>query len=231
MNTRFAWVPVFCMVVLWTGCTSKVPSPVEPDVVTDVAITPDRPTIFVGEQLQFTATVTGQGANVDRSVTWTSSNTSVATVDANGKVTAHSVGKTDIVARSKANTEEAATTTLTVIIPVPVVFNITATKTIDTGCNFTSSFVGKLEATVASSTGAGLFVRMIERLTREYMGMLNATGAFNATGSGNLDGFQYSGTVAGMATATTIQGTETLNFTTGCAGKQVVYQFTGQIVQ
>ena len=76
MNTRFALVPVFCAAVFWTGCTSKVESPVEPDEVTGVAVSPDRPTIFVGEDLQFTATVTTLGPYADRSVTWTSSNTS-----------------------------------------------------------------------------------------------------------------------------------------------------------
>ena len=70
---------------------------------------------------------------------------------------------------------------------------------------------------------------MIERLTRIYLGTLQQSGTFEGTGNGNLDGFIYSGTISGQATTTTVQGTETLNFTSGCPGRQVVYQFTGTV--
>jgi hypothetical protein len=53
--------------------------------------------------------------------------------------------------------------------------------------------------------------------------------SYNGTGIGNLDGFIYNGTIAGQVGTggTSVTGTETMNFTAGCPGKQVVYQFTG----
>lgn len=228
MNTRVLLVPLMCSVVLGAGCDEKG-NPLLfdlPNTVTGVAVTPDTRTAFVGEVVQFTATVNVQGNVPDRSVTWNSSVPSVASVDATGRVTMLAPGVTHIAARANADTSKQDSSELTVVTPVPIIFNISATKTIDTGCNFSASFTGKLEA-MGSSDGMNLTIRMIERLTRTYQGAVNATGAFSASGSGNLDGFLYSGTIAGLATATTVQGTETLNFTTGCPGRQVVYEFSG----
>jgi hypothetical protein len=226
MKTRLALVPLLWTAILCGGCVTKGDSPVEPSGITSVDVTPGNRTAFVGEVIQYTATVVVQGNPPDQTVTWTSSNPSVATVDATGRVTTLAVGQTTIGARARADSSKAAAVTLTVIAQVPIVFNISATKTTDTGCNFAASFMGMLEA-LANSDGSNLAIRMIERLTRMYNGALNANGTFSATGSGNLEGFQYAGTIAGLATPTTIQGTETLNFTTGCPGGQVVYQFTG----
>lgn len=51
-------------------------------------------TLKVGEETTLTVNVTGGGA--ERTITWTSGNDSVASVDSNGKVTAKSVGDTTI---------------------------------------------------------------------------------------------------------------------------------------
>ncbi|MDE5745604.1 MAG: Ig-like domain-containing protein, partial [Paramuribaculum sp.] len=50
-----------------------------------------------GESVQLTATVSPENAT-DKSVTWTSDDETIATVDATGKVTALKAGKTDITA-------------------------------------------------------------------------------------------------------------------------------------
>lgn len=64
--------------------------------VTGVTLTPESATLTKkGETLKLTATITPEDAT-DKSVTWSSSNTEVATVDENGNVTAVGNGKCDI---------------------------------------------------------------------------------------------------------------------------------------
>ena len=125
------------------------------------------------------------------------------------------------------------TTTTTTVAPPPApdlssffgTFNGTATRQSDTCGNFVPSFPAQIVIT-GNNDGSNLTARMVERLTRIYTGTMQTSGAFNTTGTGNLDGFIYSGTLTGTATATSITGTETLNFSAGCPGRTVVYNFT-----
>ncbi|MBR6846282.1 MAG: Ig domain-containing protein [Bacteroidaceae bacterium] len=80
-----------------------------------------------GQTLQLTATVTPDNAT-DKSVIWSSSNPSVATVDANGLVTAVSSGRTTITATTADGSNKTATCAVTVNISVPVT-GITLNKT------------------------------------------------------------------------------------------------------
>ena len=104
-------------------------------------------------------------------------------------------------------------------------YAISATKTRDDGCNFSASFAGTVE--MGCSPSNELTIRMIERQTRVYAGTVQPTGAFQAAGTGDLGGFAYNGQVSGQVSGASIQGTETLNFTTGCPGRTVIYEFTG----
>ncbi|WP_052169784.1 Ig-like domain-containing protein [Pseudobutyrivibrio ruminis] len=65
--------------------------------VTDVSLNKNSTALTVGDTETLTATVSPDGAS-NKSVTWSSDNTSVATVDANGKVTAVSSGTANITA-------------------------------------------------------------------------------------------------------------------------------------
>ena len=79
---------------------------------TGVTVTPKDSTLTAkGETVQLTATVVPAGA-IDKSVTWSSSDTSVATVDANGKVTAVAEGNCIITATTNdgGNTDTANVT-------------------------------------------------------------------------------------------------------------------------
>jgi len=107
-------------------------------------------------------------------------------------------------------------------------FNISATKTTDTGCNFNQTFTGQFQV-AANKDGSSATYKLIERLTRAYSGTVSSNGTYAGTGTGNLDGFIYNGTIAGQisSTGSSVTGTETLNFTAGCPGKMVIYQFTG----
>ena len=85
-------------------------------LVTGVTLTPETATLTqAGQSVQLTATVAPADAT-DKSVTWTSSNTKVATVDANGKVTAVANGTCTITVTT-VDGSKSATSTITVKIP------------------------------------------------------------------------------------------------------------------
>lgn len=63
--------------------------------VTGVTVSPTSGTVNVGATLQLTATVAPSNAS-NKNVTWKSSNTNIATVDSNGKVTGKAVGEATI---------------------------------------------------------------------------------------------------------------------------------------
>ena len=65
--------------------------------VTGITISPTTAAIAVGEETQLTANVAPDNASI-KTVTWSSSDTSVATVDANGKVTSLGEGSATITA-------------------------------------------------------------------------------------------------------------------------------------
>ena len=87
-------------------------------LVTGVTLTSGTGTTTLtqaGQSVQLTATVTPTDAT-DKSVTWTSSNTNVATVDATGKVTAVANG-TCVITATTIDGGKTATVTITVNIP------------------------------------------------------------------------------------------------------------------
>ena len=68
---------------------------VEPIHVESIKIAPINATLAVGDTKTLTATVLPENAT-DKTVTWGSSDTSVAAVDANGKITAVGLGNATI---------------------------------------------------------------------------------------------------------------------------------------
>lgn len=90
---------------------------VNPIEVTSVTVTPANTELTIGSTAQLTATVAPANATV-KTITWSSSNTAIATVDANGNVTLIAEGRAVITAR---NGNVRATCDVTVIVaPVPV---------------------------------------------------------------------------------------------------------------
>ncbi len=81
--------------------------------VTSIALTPDGGTLVVGETRQLTATVTPADATI-RKLDWTSSNTDVATVDQNGRVTTLDEGEVTITAMATDGSDVVAEATFTV---------------------------------------------------------------------------------------------------------------------
>ena len=86
--------------------------------ITDLTMSQNILNMNTGSTAQLTAIVTPTGA-INKTVTWSSSNTSVATVSQSGLVTANAAGSCTITARSVADNTLTATCTITVTnVPV-----------------------------------------------------------------------------------------------------------------
>ena len=104
---------VFCSTVLvaalsvagLTACGDKVnvTQPPPDSAVTQVTVSPASQNLNVGDKFTFVATVVAGPQQTNRNVTWSSSNTAVATVDNAGVVTAVKGGVASIIAASVAN--------------------------------------------------------------------------------------------------------------------------------
>jgi alpha-amylase len=65
----------------------------------DVNVQPTTASLTVGQQQQFTATVTSNGSTIDVTVRWTVSNMRVANITDQGLLVAIRPGETDVIAR------------------------------------------------------------------------------------------------------------------------------------
>ena len=81
-------------------CSVTVNAPAAPIPVTAIALNKSTANIAIGDSETLTINYTPADANTGKAVTWTSSNTSVATVDNSGKVTGIAAGSATITATS-----------------------------------------------------------------------------------------------------------------------------------
>jgi uncharacterized protein YjdB len=101
--------------------TVSAPPPPAPVPVASVSVSPTAPSLTVGGTIQLSATTRDANGNVltGRTVTWTSSNAGIASVNSSGLVTAVSAGSASISAFSEGQTGS-STVTVTAPAPVPV---------------------------------------------------------------------------------------------------------------
>src|SRR5262245_50990177 len=86
-----------------SGCRDSTAAPADTaNVVSEVHVSPATAVMGVGTTVQFTVSVLAS-ESTNRTVTWSSSDSTVARVDQSGTVTGVSAGRATIVARSNEN--------------------------------------------------------------------------------------------------------------------------------
>lgn len=106
-------------------CTVTVTAPAAPIDVQSISMKSST-TIAIGASETLTVTYTPADANTGKAVTWTSSNTSVATVDNSGKVTGVAAGSATITATS--TTDPTITASCNVTVQAIAVTNVSLNK-------------------------------------------------------------------------------------------------------
>lgn len=91
--------------------------------------------VLVSESIQFSATITPLLA--DQKVTWATSDATIATIDANGKLTAIKEGTVKVIATSVSNSTIKAEKTITVNLPLLVSLTINGSANVFVGENST----------------------------------------------------------------------------------------------
>jgi len=101
---------------LTAACGDKVElvQPTTAQGVTNVSVSPSNASINVGTTIQLAASVSADAATA-KTVTWTTSNAAVASVDQTGKVTGVSAGTVTIIATSTADASKNSAAAITVI--------------------------------------------------------------------------------------------------------------------
>ena len=155
--------------------------------VTGVAIDPVAENLYVGDRLSLSATVSGTGT-FDPSVNWRSSRPHIASIDAQGVVTAEATGSVEITAESKADPTKSTQVQLEVRAPriVEVVLGVAQplmslgeTQTLDLEVRHH----GQIDTSV-SWTMSDAAVATIDEQTRvvtaHHMGVVTIEAASNA---------------------------------------------------
>jgi len=158
----------------------------KPPVVTSVTVSPATASVVVGQTQALTAVVKDAQGNAmsGQTVTWSTSNSVSATVDANGVVTGRGAGSATITAAAAGKSGTAA---ITVRAPAPVVTTVTVsppTASIATGASVT------LTATVKDAQG-----NVMSGQTVTWSTSNSAVASVNSSGV-------VSGVAAGSATVT-----------------------------
>lgn len=147
--------------------------------VGSVTVDPQGPMLVLGKNAQLTATVRDVNGNVvtDREVSWSSSNSGVATVSASGVVTSVALGTATITATS----EGKSGTTVVTVVPTPIatIALTPSTKTILAG--ETAAFT----ATTKDASGNVLSGRvLVWTSSNPSVAGVSATGVATGTGVG-----------------------------------------------
>lgn len=194
--------------------------------VTGVSLSLNTLTLDVGDEETLTATITPDNAS-NKSINWESSDTGVATVDANGKVTAVSVGSTAITATAADGSGKSATCSVTVnakptytITAVVVPEGAGSVKVNDSGTSAT--VVESSEVTITATANSGY--RFVDWVEGDQTVSTDATYIFTATGDHTLTArFEklYTVTVSPAE-----GGTATADKTTAAAGETITLTAT-----
>ena len=175
-----------------TSVTVTAPS------IVSITVTPDGLTQGIGVNLQFTATATysdGTSQDLSSGVTWTSSSTSVATINSSGMAATVAAGSTTITATMGAFSD---TSTLTVVPAHLVSIAVTpAAPTIALGTTVQFTAVGSFD-----DGSMQLLTPLTWSSSSTSIATIDSTGFASSTGTGTATITASSGGVSGTATLT-----------------------------
>ena len=174
--------------------------------VASVTVTPPSASVQVGQTAQLTATLKDANGNIltGRTVTWSSNQTTVATVNATGRVTARAAGSATITATSEG---QSGTSSITVTaVPVASVTVTPATASVAVGATV------QLTATPKDANGNPLTGRVITWSSSN-------TAIATVSGSGLVTGVAAGGPVTITATSEGRSGSAAVTVTTASAGR------------
>ena len=158
--------------------------------VSSITLNAKKLEMQVGETSKLTATVLPDNAT-DKSVTWTSSDNTIASVDDDGKVTAKKAGKAVITAKSVSNPDVVASCEVTVVQPVTgVTLDVTSIQLEEAGATY------QLTATVLPEDANNKSVTW--KSSDKSVCTVSETGLVTAVGSGTA-----------TVTVTTVDGGKT----------------------
>ena len=178
--------------------------------VATVTVSPAPASVQAGQTQQLTATLKDANGNIltGRTVTWSSNNTTVATVNGSGLVTAKTAGSATIMATSEGKSGTAGIT----VTPVPVA---TVTVAPATASVATGQMV-QLSATPKDASGNPLTGRVITWTSSD-----NTIASVN--GSGLVRGVAAGGPVTITATSEGKSGTASITVRTASSGPLPVF--------
>jgi uncharacterized protein YjdB len=178
---------------------------VTPAALASITVSPSAPSVTAGQTQQFSATgvYTDNSQQALSSATWTSSNTSVATIDNSGLATAVAAGTTTITATSNGIS---GTATLTVTAAVPTLVSIAvapANPSVTAGSTEQFAATGKYSdgstQTLTSVTWASSATAVA---TIDDTGLANAVAAGSTTISATTNGISGSTSMTVTAAGT-----------------------------
>lgn len=194
-----------------SGVSGTVTVTVKNVTATDIELNYTSYTLHAGETVQLTATVSPDNTE-NKSVTWTSSNTSVASVSSSGLVTAKSVGSATITAKTRDGSNLSATCSITV--EAIMVSSITLSET------YVEMEVGEhfgLEATVNPSNATNKDV--VWSSDNENIAMVTSLGTVIALAPGQVKVAATAADGSGVSASATVKVNDilvnniTLNYT------------------
>jgi len=122
---------------------------INPVAVSNISITPKPVTLNVGETQTLTATIVPNNAT-DKTITWSSSNSNVASVSSNGVVTAKATGTATITATSNNGKTATCSVTVTTSSATTITLHV---GTAGTMCSLLEQSYDKLKITDLTLTG------------------------------------------------------------------------------
>ena len=190
-QTQRLWIDDITVVAQGSG-TAPAPAP-----VTSVSLSPSTAALSVGQTAQLSATLRDASGNTltGRTITWSSSNTAVATVTQAGAVTGVASGSATITATSEGVSGTAAVT-VAAAAPVPVA-SVTVTPA---SASLTTGQGTQLQATLRDANGNILTGRTITwTSSNAAVATVSASGYVTSVAPGSATITATSGGVSGSA--------------------------------